>query len=344
MKEHSNFYRFWKGSSIGRWLFLAGVVMLIAGAVVFALSPKNAVKTTGTITDIQTESFGEGDETHRVFVDYDVDGTHYHEELSNFSPDYAVGKTIDVYYDPADPAKISGDNTGIYLYLFIGGGVLLAAGIAGFIMSYLKLKKINAATEDGRAGFEKFAVSKGREVADTEATYYFVYDKKPVHQGYYLEDKNRKKLFEAVMTKNSLISEYEYDFTDCSTGKTTKHLVGHMQNWSLDISGFNFDVSSSISFDGINAWKYLSEMGVGVHLNGLSLTDVGYDVTFEGETIATLKQTSMYVHEEDEAAHPAASKVLNPMFFRLYTKEKDLSALFLVTFVLARTDFSLQRL
>ena len=62
-----------------------------------------------------------------------------------------------------------------------------------------------------------------------------------------------------------------------------------------------------------------------------------YDIRRDGELLACAENTSQFVHEEDAVQHKVVSKIPNPMFFRVFTGEKNLDLLFMILVALART-------
>jgi len=68
-----------------------------------------------------------------------------------------------------------------------------------------------------------------------------------------------------------------------------------------------------------------------------------YDIRKEGEILAYAENTSHFVHEEDAEQHKVASKIPNPMFFRIFTNEKNLDLLFVILIAIARTGATDER-
>ena len=68
-----------------------------------------------------------------------------------------------------------------------------------------------------------------------------------------------------------------------------------------------------------------------------------YDIRKDGERLAYAENTSQYVHEEDAEQHKIASKIPNPMFFRVFTDEKNLALLFMILVAIARSGATDER-
>ena len=140
-----------------------------------------------------------------------------------YSATWKVGKTITVYYDPNDPTALHGGK---------GGGIyLMAVGVAIIAIVLISGKKNKAAQveiEKIKANGGGFAYAPS--VKGIEREVYFLTDTGTAKYGHRIEDKNRKVLYEAKMTKFSMMSAYRFDFIDHEHGKTTPHLVGHEES------------------------------------------------------------------------------------------------------------------
>lgn len=64
---------------------------------------------------------------------------------------------------------------------------------------------------------------------------------------------------------------------------------------------------------------------------------IACDITKNGEVLARVESTGVYVHEEDEAAH----KVVVPtgsMYYRVWTPSNDFESLFLTVFAISESE------
>ncbi len=119
---------------IGFIFFLAGLIMLIIGVVLFVSDKKfeaTSETTTAVITDIETyrtRRNGESRTEHNVFVTYEVDGKTYDRELGYYSTGMYEGKEIEIMYAPGDPGNIHFPSIFPYLILGIMGVVFGAIG------------------------------------------------------------------------------------------------------------------------------------------------------------------------------------------------------------------------
>lgn len=107
----------------------------------------NAAQTTATISKFEvhetTDSDGNIKKEHRVYVDYEVDGTGYEDiYLCNYESGMSEGDTVEIYYDPANPSDAEkyydvdahyNDIVGVAIFFIIGGA--LPAIITGVIGS-----------------------------------------------------------------------------------------------------------------------------------------------------------------------------------------------------------------
>lgn len=130
---------------IGVIFFFIGVLMIIAGIVMFAGAKKfeaSAEKTIAVITDIDTYTTGSGDDRtthHDVYIEYRVDRQVYNGTLDYYSSSMYVGKEIEVMYNPADPNDVRGSKNFTWLipafigliFGAVGGGIFLANVTAG---------------------------------------------------------------------------------------------------------------------------------------------------------------------------------------------------------------------
>lgn len=90
---------------------------------------KTAEEATATITYIETYKDSDGDTEHRVFVKYYVGGQEYEVKISYWAITMAVGKTVNVLYNPNDPNDFRLDAFS-YGWLFpVVGTLFLLTGI-----------------------------------------------------------------------------------------------------------------------------------------------------------------------------------------------------------------------
>ena len=117
----------------------------------------------------------------------------------------------------------------------------------------------------------------------------------------------------------------------------TPHLVGHEEetDWG---GGFLLDNHYTFELDGVDVWKHLKQNGIGAETERMDGTIwPRYRVMRDGAEIAVIESSSQYVHKEDAAAHSVASKVVHPGFYRIWTREQNLDAVFMVAMAFART-------
>lgn len=315
----------------------AGVLALIAiaaGIYMMFFESRGFVSTTATITDIE-RSYGSGDndDTFIPTVEYTVDGKTYAGQLNQSSGSYSVGKTITVMYDPNDPGTVHGDSRkGLY---FIGvGAAILIVLIVTEIRRKTSLRELK--TRQAADGGTTYPES----VPGSESWLYFLTDAGTMKVGHRLEDANRNVLYEAKMTKHTLMTPYGFDFIDHEHGKTTPHLIGHEESTDAGNS-FLFDNHYTFTFDGEDIWKHLKRNGISVEssLNGKARTE--YIIRRNGQEIATAVSSSQNVHEEDEEEKSRLASIIPVRgFYRIRTTETDLSLLFVTLLAFARSGAS----
>ena len=311
-------------------LFMAAIA-LAAGVYVTFFESTNYVKTQATIVSIEEdpEWSASDDKSYIVMVDYVADGTRYTSRLDMYSATWKVGKAITVYYDPNDPTILHGGKGGGIYLMAVGVAIIAVVVVVGG-----KNKKDLAELEEmkamrGSAGYAPSVKGEEREV-------YFLTDTGTPKYGHRIEDKDRRVLYEAKMTKFSIATAYHFDFIDHEHGKTTPHLVGHEE--STENNSILFDNHYTFDFDGEDIWKHIKRNGVSVETERMEGTIFPrYRVSRDGKEIAVMETSSQYVHEEDAEQHSKLSKILNHMFYRIWTREEHLDVVFITAMAFARS-------
>lgn len=321
-----------KGPGVKIMMAIIAAAALILGAYLTFFHSAGYETTTATIVSIENDPNYvpdpnvSNDERHIVTVKYTVNGKEYTRQLDSDSPTYRVGGEVEVQYDPKDPGTVhSGPGIGIYA-MIAGGGIL-------FLIIVLTVKKrIDVKKLKETYGETTYAPSE----KGGERELYFLTDLGTPKAGHRIEDKNRRVLYEAKMTKFTVASPFGFDFIDHEHHKTTPHLVGHAEE--IDRNSIIFDNNYTLSFDGKDVWKHLRSNGVTLNARLGQAEGImpSYTICRDGEEIAYAETTSQYVHEEDAAEHKAASKIPVQGFYRIFTKEKNLDLLFVVLLAMAR--------
>ena len=308
------------------------VIALAAGIYLTFFRSQGFVKTTGTIVALREDS---SDDSTVYFptVEYTVDGKTYTGELDTGSGSYKVGKTIPVMYDPNDPAVVH-DGSGVGIYFIAVGAVIL------LMIVFLTVKQktsVNKLKE--RQGEIQYLPSEKGE----ERELYFITDLGTPKFGHRIEDKDRRVLYEAKMTKFTLLSAYVFDFIDHEKNQTTHHLIGHTEE--MDWNSILIDNHNTFTLDGMDVWKHLRSIGVTIDARFGKAEGImpSYDIRKDGEHLAYAENTSHFVHEEDAEQHKVASKIPNSMFFRVFTDEKNLDLLFMILVAIARSGATDER-
>ena len=145
------------------------------------------------------------------------------------------------------------------------------------------------------------------------------------------------------MTKFSPMSDFKFDFIDHEHNKTMPHLIGHAEE--SDWNSLLIDNNYSFTFDGKDVWKQLRKLGVKIDSRFGQAQGVmpSYNISWNGEELAYVENTSQYVHEDDEEAHKVASKVPVQGFYRVRTREKNLDMLFTILVAMARSGATDER-
>ena len=328
-----------KGPGLRIFAAIIAVIALGAGIYFTFFQSAGFVDGTATIVSIEEDPDyipdpnSENDVQYIVTVKYTVDGKEYTSRLNSYDPSYKVGGEVAIKYDPKDPTKLT-SGFGFGIYIMIAGGVILLLVIFVTIKEKLSVKKIKETN-----GELTFAPSAKGE----ERTLYFLTDLGTVKVGHHLEDKNRKVIYEAKMTKFSPLSAFDFDFIDHENNKTVHHLLGHAEE--TDWNSLLIDNNYSFTFDGKDVWKQLRSIGVKIDSRFGQAKGVmpSYTISRDGEELAYAENTSQYVHEEDEQAHKVSSNIPLQGFYRVRTKEKNLDLLFVILVAMARSGATDER-
>ena len=321
-----------RGPKLKYFAFVMAAIAIIGGVYITFFQMSGFVKTEATIVSIVEVPSDSPDETsdYIVTVDYVADGSRYTSELDYYSGTFKEGKTVTVYYDPSDPSVIhGGKGFGIYL-IVLGIGI-----IAVVLISEKKNKAARAEVEKARA--ERGGMTYAPSIKGEEREVYFLTDLGTPKYGHRIEDKNRKVLYEAKMTKFSMTSAYHFDFIDHEHGTTVPHLVGHEEesDWG---NALLFDNHYTFELDGVDVWKHLKNNGISAETERMEGTVwARFRVSRDGEEIAILESTSQHVHEEDAEKHAVMNKIAVRGFYRIWTREENLDAVFMVAMAFART-------
>ncbi len=317
-----------RGPKLKIFAGIMALIALAAGIYFTFFHSQGFVKTTGTIVSLREDS---SDDSSVYFptVEYTVDGKTYTGELDTGSGSYKVGKTITVLYDPNDPEVVHGGG-GIGIYLIVVSIVILAVVIWSTVQKKRGLEQLK----------EQRATQGGADIAPSvageERELYFLSDLGTAKVGHRIEDKQRRVLYEAKMTKFNLTSAYGFDFIDHEHSRTTPHLVGHEEE--SEWNSFLLDSNYTFELDGEDIWKYLKKNGIDVKTERMDGSIwPKYRIFRDGAEIAVLESSSKYVHEEDAEQHSVANKVAFPGFYRIWTREENLDAVFITAMAFARS-------
>jgi len=322
-----------KGPGLKIFASILAVIALAAGIWMTFFQSAGFEKTTATIISIENDPDYipdpdiDNDVRRIVTVKYTVDGREYTTVLDSDAPTYSVGGTVEIMYDPQNPETIH-SGMGFGIYLMIAGGAILILIIGVTVKRKVSLKQIKETQ-----GETVYAPSEKGE----ERELYFITDTGTAKYGHRIEDKNRKVLYEAKMTKFALANDFQFDFIDHVNNKTTAHLVGHAEE--TDWNSLIFDNHYTFKLDGEDIWKHLKRNGITVDsrfAEGKVLTG-SYTISRNGEELAYVETTSQYVHEEDAQEHKIANKIPVQGFYRIHTKERNLDLLFVVILAFARS-------
>lgn len=312
-----------KGPGLKIFAAIIAVIALAFGIYSTFFQSAGYEKAMATIISIENNH----DDSYTVIAKYTVNNKEYTNTLDSYSPSYKEGSTVEIRYNPDDPNKIT-SGFGIGIYAMAVGALIL------MMIVYLTVKQKKAVNKlrESQGAIHYLPSEKGEK-----RELYFITDLGTPKFGHRIEDKNRSILYEAKMTKFTLLSAYEFDFVDHENAQTTHHLIGHTEE--TDWNSILIDNHNTFTLDGMDVWKHLKSEGITINSRFGKAEGImpSYDIMKDGELLAYAENTSHYVHEEDAEQHKVASKIPNPMFFRVFTNEKNLDLLFMILVAIARS-------
>ena len=325
-------FKSFKGIGIKYFAMIMAVIAIAGGIYLTFFHSTGFVKTQATIVSLEDTSTGTDGPSYCPTVEYTVDGTVYTSRLDESSDRFRVGQTIDVLYDPKNPAVVHGGGfMGFYL---MGVGVLILA-----VIIVTEVRKSKALREVKAAQAANGANAYPASASGPERKLYFLTDLGTAKAGHRIEDANRNVLYEAKMTKFTMTTPFGFDFIDHEHGKTTPHLVGHEEATEWDT--LLFDNHYTFTFDGEDIWKHLKRNGISVESSLTGGVKTEYRILRDGREIAVAVSSSQNVHEEDaEAKFKLASVVPVQGFYRISTTQTDLNLLFVTLLAFARSGAS----
>lgn len=328
-------------SNIQKKLFWVGLLIVGLGFIVFSIiGLRNAdtfLPTTATIESIEKtyEAQDQDDsDVYEVMVSYTVDGKEYVSDLGVMKDDYAVGKQIDIIYDPEDPSVITlPGKTGSIIFIAIGA---VAAALAVFMI----LRKDPSSSRDPEVLEEHSnGITYAPSSQGDERELYFLTDLGTMKFGHRIEDADRRVLYEAKVTRYAALGDIEMDFIDHVKGITEAHRIGHEVN--IDYGSMLADTHSSFTYDGEDIWAHLRRNGVSVETGFTQgkIMALQFRIFRNGEEIAFAESTGASVHEEDEASKgKLAKKLSSRYFYRIWTREKNVDLIFITLMAFARSS------
>ena len=136
-------------SALARFLIPAGVILIVFGVVFFGASKRNQhyekaeAQVTSVVLEEAASTDANGNRTEATYLlglKYTVDGKEYEADLSGMSK-YEAGDRLTIYYDPADPSRITQTKSLIIPLIIIAAGI--AAVVAGIVSGVNVIRKYN---------------------------------------------------------------------------------------------------------------------------------------------------------------------------------------------------------
>ena len=120
-----------RGIPIKIFAAVLALIALGAGIYISFFQTAGFETTKATITSIEedpnyvSDPNTENDKQYITTIKYTVDGKDYTRTFDFYSPDYKVGKEVEVKYDPKDPGTVHSTPVFGYVIMGIGGAILL---------------------------------------------------------------------------------------------------------------------------------------------------------------------------------------------------------------------------
>ena len=140
-------------SALARFLIPAGIILIVFGVVFFGASKQNQhyKETEAQVISVvleeavSTDTNGNRTEaTYLLSLKYTVDGKEYETDLSGMSK-REVGDRIAIYYDPADPSRITQTKSLIIPLIIIAAGIAaVVGGIVSAVNTIRRYKNMKA--------------------------------------------------------------------------------------------------------------------------------------------------------------------------------------------------------
>lgn len=325
--------------------FIIIALLIFAISVIGIVSPKTERLTaTAVISEIHEEYDAAQEMTvYTVYVDYEIDGNKYsHIEYGSYDSTMKVGKAVEIEYNPENPEDIQ--SPGSEKIPYITGGVSLIAVIACIVMLVKSIKQKSSDSEE----YNRVDISKA-DPAEIEAirnsnepmkNFTFQFDTKFPGQNYLMKDENKNVVYEAKMTKFSLVKPIAYDFINVFGNQTTPHQIGHTVSTSIGSTGgfgYRVPINSSFTIDGVKNWDFLAEKGFGFDfsMNGIKPC---FDVKHYGVSVAYIETAGTEILKDTETKNPIAKLPTNGLF-RVQCRYSDIDMVFMTCVSISRAIF-----
>lgn len=124
-------------------VLLVGVIFIIVSSIALNSMPDKdeMIKITGKITDIERERHGD-DESHDVYVEYEIDDQLYEDKLGYYSSSFRVGQDITLYYEEENLQKVYAEGEEGFLKIFKVIGIAVTVfGALGMVYTMVKKRE-----------------------------------------------------------------------------------------------------------------------------------------------------------------------------------------------------------
>ena len=165
-----------------------------------------------------------------------------------------------------------------------------------------------------------------------------------LNQSYVMELDNdeRTPVYEAVCEKMTLFKATPFTFKNLVSGWSEKMTVSHTVTTSAGAYNFSVDIDSYFKLNGENIWNVLSGMGIDFRFSLRGVTCC-YRAILNGEHIGDIETAGTEAMKPKYKNNPLG-KIPAEGIYRISGDERYLDELFLLTFALTKTNFSMKRM
>lgn len=223
------------------------------------------------------------------------------------------------------------------LAFMILGAIAILVGVLMIVATVKSIKRNKPLSEEQiKANEEKFNAGQPQMDNLKDVKLFFHFGGK-MNQSFFVEDQNKKTLYECRLIKFNPFAANTFDFVDTSTGYKKTLKIGKVltseQNGVL--GGFGIITGSRFKIDGVNCWDYLRERGYEIqsHLDGKTLAR--YDLVKLGNLVASICPANIKDPFNEESNNILR---MGKGCYRLHIIDGRLDDVVMAAFIIAQVD------